>query len=216
MFSDLSSAVEIDLDTKQMSPEEIELSVARFHCAICLPCVRHGKPCNVPTSDLDVTGTPCLDYCSGGKQERRRGSCYPILVCYCSWLVRSVTSLFVHENSSRQHASVLGRLLKGKFVVFPLRARPAMVGFKLIERDRMYLIGANLDMVDLIADPTIVYDAVVKHLSEIKTEPCNCYFADLPEVREEVRSLCKTRRLPVPPCIEVANCGFTRTTTTCC
>lgn len=163
-------------------------------------CDRHGRYCPLRQVTLDVTGTPCTDYSRANRARRGiYGDTFPVLLTWAQLVQRLQVPIWFHENVLGQPTEIFNMLYDTtRYRIFEFQICPAQVGFSLIERERRYLMGIDVRKVSLLADPTIVLQAVVETLSSLTTEPRHALLADLHEVAEEARNLCQRKDIDVP------------------
>eukprot|EP00439_Symbiodinium_sp_Y106_P071526 s1757_g12.t2 len=75
-------------------------------------CLRHGRPCQLRTADLDVSGFPCVDWSPAGKQLGIYGKTFEVLLALVAWHRSCRTPIVLLENVPEFNVQVL-RFLVG-------------------------------------------------------------------------------------------------------
>ena len=86
-------------------------------------CLRHGRPCQLRTADLDVSGFPCVDWSPAGKQLGIYGKTFEVLLALVAWHRSCRTPIVLLENVPEFNVQVL-RFLVGD--LYDVQARSAL------------------------------------------------------------------------------------------
>ena len=158
-------------------------------------CAKHGALCKARPAEVEVAGPTCTDFSPEGK---RRGVDGPTMAVFWAWarLQRANPALrvIVFENVPEFPVWLLEACFADEFHLHPFLLAPALVGFSLIRRERLYVLMVHKTRAELRHCPYDLLEGLTREMSGERTRPRDIVRADPEEVAAEAQGLWSRRR----------------------
>ena len=127
-------------------------------------CDKHSGHCQWPAVDLQVEGSPCVDWSSIGKGQGRQGSNAKALLSALLTVARFQPRVYIHENVPNFDVSIIEAVLGQVYHVTPIRVSPADVGHLECARTRVYTVCVHKTRCNTLAPISATYDELLRPL----------------------------------------------------
>ena len=186
----------LNFDQKQLLFNQVTASS-------CVPCAQphhagRGK-CPLQRADMDVTGTPCIDFSPTGLKLREEGNTMIVFLAWVCSILFLLPLLVLHENVPLFPVALLERFLGHVYGIRTFVVAAEDHGFELTSRKRRYTILWLLSKVELQVEPCKVLDTIHQAFANrlvTRTEPLDCAMASTAELVEEIRPRCTRLNIP--------------------
>ena len=107
----------------------------------CMYCHRHGRYCHFARCDVDMSGTPCVDFSPAGLQRGVEGESFPVLLSFLAFHRSQKTKIILMENVPEFPALTLLQCLMGDmYDVQEFFMEPADIGASHMSRMRVFAV----------------------------------------------------------------------------
>jgi site-specific DNA-cytosine methylase len=104
------------------------------------PCQSHSTSCAFPAVDVQVEGSPCVDWSTVGKGQGRQGPNAKALLAALLTVAATQPRCYIHENVPNFDVSIIKAVLEQVYDVVPIAVSPADAGHVECSRSRVYTV----------------------------------------------------------------------------
>ena len=157
----------------------------------------NGEVHNIPYTELDVSGSPCVDFSAMNRftREGRNGPHNKLFVAYVSYHIRRGTKVLIHENVAGFDVEYACMLLGPFFTCFVLYVEAEHAGYGGVARTRCIIIAYRHASCRVVRDVLLTYQTVTEQLRKPEATAADLFTATADEIRLEEEEQCRVRRL---------------------
>lgn len=183
-FTEVTDLAEIpDKIWQESFPQKLK-TVSTMKVVSKAHCKCHGKKCEVPSVDLDVSGSVCKDYSAQGKKKGTDGEYVVSMLTHFEELRRRKVPIRISENV----VSIAGQVALASTMpdcqVRYVITMPEDCGFGAVRRDRGWLTGV-CPPYRFFADPNILYQKLADKLASLQLPQSELWFEDSAGLTDE-------------------------------
>ena len=120
-------------------------------------CDRHSTACSFPEVDVQVEGSPCVDWSTVGKGQGRQGPNAKALLAALLAVAATQPRCYIHENVPNFDVSIIEAVLGQVCDVFPISVSPADAGHVECSRSRVYTVCIHKTKCKQVAAVDLMY-----------------------------------------------------------
>eukprot|EP00438_Fugacium_kawagutii_P026405 Skav210805 [mRNA] locus=scaffold2924:4832:6600:- [translate_table: standard] len=186
-FNDVTDLVKLNADLSQKSFGEKKAEVEKADMASQAPCKIHGKKCQIPWTDMDVSGSVCKDYSAQGFRAGCEGKYALSMLTHFQELRKRQVPIRISENvvSAEGQASIASAMPDCE--VHYVITMPEDCGTACVRRDRGWLVGVSAPY-RFIRDPNITYAHLASILAASQVPQAELWFDDEKGQETEMKS----------------------------
>lgn len=126
--------------------------------------------CDWPEVDLQVEGSPCVDWSSVGKCQGRQGPNSKALLSALFTVARSQPRCYIHENVPNFDVSIIEAVLGQMYNITTIEVSPADAGHVECGRSRVYTVCVHKTRCNVLMPVDLMYYKMLMPLMDTVVE----------------------------------------------